>query len=62
MDKLLLVEDDEPLALGIEFTLKDEGYEIFRTSTVKETKDLLQKEQFDLIILDISLPDGNVFL
>jgi len=59
MDRLLLVEDDEPLALGIEFTLKDEGYEVFRASTVKETKDLLQKEQFDLVILDISLPDGN---
>jgi len=59
MDRLLLVEDDEPLALGIEFTLKDVGYEVFRTSTVKETKDLFQKEQFDLVILDISLPDGN---
>jgi len=59
MDRLLLVEDDEPLALGIEFTLKDEGYEVFRTSTVNETKDIFQKERFDLVILDISLPDGN---
>jgi two-component system, OmpR family, response regulator VicR len=59
MNKLLLVEDDESLALGIEFTLKDEGYEVFRASTVKEAKTLFESQKFDLIILDINLPDGN---
>lgn len=59
MNKLLLVEDDEALALGIEFTLKDEGYEVLRVDTVSQGKDLFQKEKFDLILLDINLPDGN---
>lgn len=59
MNRLLLVEDDEPLALGIEFTLKDEGYEVFRASTVNEGKALLKQGGFDLILLDINLPDGN---
>lgn len=59
MSTLLLVEDDEALALGIEFTLRDEGYNLFRTSTVSESKCLLEKERIDLIILDINLPDGN---
>ncbi|MGF7059308.1 response regulator transcription factor [Brassicibacter mesophilus] len=59
MSRLLLVEDDESLALGIEFTLRDEGYEVFRTSTVERTKSLLNNEKFDLIILDVNLPDGN---
>lgn len=59
MHKLLLVEDDEPLAIGIEFTLKDAGYEVSRTSTVEGAKEIFAKEQFNLIILDINLPDGN---
>lgn len=59
MNKLLLIEDDEALALGIEFTLKDEGYEVFRGATIAEGKNLFEKEEFDLILLDINLPDGN---
>ncbi len=59
MNRLLLVEDDEPLSLGIEFTLKDEGYEVFRASTAAQGREWFLKEQFDLIILDVNLPDGN---
>lgn len=59
MNRLLLVEDDESLALGIEFTLKDEGYEVIRVATVEEAKKVLNSEEFSLIILDINLPDGN---
>lgn len=59
MNKLLLVEDDESLAIGIEFTLKDEGYMVFRASTFAEAKMLFDSEQLNLIILDINLPDGN---
>ncbi|AGK98709.1 response regulator transcription factor [Clostridium pasteurianum] len=59
MYRLLLVEDDEPLAIGIEFTLKDAGYEVLRTSTVERTKKIFQKEKFQLVILDVNLPDGS---
>jgi DNA-binding response OmpR family regulator len=59
MYRLLLVEDDEALALGIEFTLKDEGYEVLRASTFDEGKRIFGDEKFDLIILDVNLPDGN---
>ncbi|MDF2881225.1 MAG: DNA-binding response regulator [Clostridiaceae bacterium] len=59
MSKLLLVEDDESLAIGIEFTLKSEGYEVLRASTVINGEKLFNNEQFDLIILDVNLPDGN---
>lgn len=59
MNKLLLVEDDEALALGIEFTLKDEGYDVLRVDTLSQGRNLFQKEKFDLILLDINLPDGN---
>lgn len=59
MSRLLLVEDDMSLALGIEFTLKDEGYDVIVASTVKEAKEIISKEKLDLIILDVNLPDGN---
>lgn len=59
MNKLLLVEDDEALALGIEFTLRDEGYEVFRASSLGEGKTIFESEKLDLVILDVNLPDGK---
>ncbi len=59
MYRLLLVEDDSALAAGIEFTLKDEGYEVLTVSTIKDTKKIMEDKEFHLIILDINLPDGS---
>ncbi|NLZ49525.1 MAG: response regulator transcription factor [Clostridiales bacterium] len=59
MSKILLVEDDEALALGIEFSLKDEGYELFRAGTLEEGKRCFEEQVLDLILLDINLPDGS---
>lgn len=59
MNRLLLIEDDEALALGIEFTLVDEGYEVLKASTFGDGKRLFETEHIDLIILDVNLPDGN---
>ena len=59
MSSLLLVEDDESLALGIEFSLNDGGYKVSKASGVEEGKKLFHLEQFDLILLDVNLPDGN---
>ncbi|CDI49959.1 response regulator transcription factor [Clostridium tetani] len=59
MNKILLLEDDEALALGIEFTLKDEGFNVIRCASVEEAIDIFNKYKFDLLILDVMLPDGN---
>lgn len=59
MNSILLVEDDEALGLAIEFSLKNEGYEVVRATSVKEAKNLFEHHAFDLSILDIGLPDGN---
>lgn len=59
MYNILLVEDDEALAMGIEFSLKDEGYEVLRAATAEEAKNRFQSEKADLILLDVNLPDGN---
>ncbi|MBG9737025.1 transcriptional regulator [Paenibacillus alvei] len=59
LSSILLVEDDEALGLAIEFSLKNEGYEVVKASSVKEAKHQFDHRTFDLIILDIGLPDGN---
>ncbi|WP_260288680.1 response regulator transcription factor [Peribacillus aracenensis] len=59
MDKILFVEDDEALAMAIEFSLKGERYEVIRVSTVKGAKQQYDNNSFDLVVLDVGLPDGN---
>lgn len=59
MNKILLVEDDEALALGVEYTLKEEGYDTHRVSTIKDGKAVIDSNYYDLILLDINLPDGS---
>jgi len=59
LNRILLVEDDDSLALGIEFALKDEGYEVKRTATLRGGREIFESEDFNLIILDINLPDGS---
>ena len=59
MDRILLVEDDRALALGIEFTLTEQKYAVQRAATARAAKELFDQKNFDLIILDINLPDDN---
>lgn len=59
MNRILLLEDDEALALGIEFTLKDEGFSVTRCASVEEAIGTFDGDKFDLLILDVMLPDGN---
>jgi two-component system response regulator VicR len=61
MVKVLLVEDDESLNRGISFKLSREGMKVFSTSSIKEAREIFNKESIDFIILDVGLPDGNGF-
>lgn len=59
-DKILLVEDDFALAMGTEYALQAEGYEVLHAGKISDAKKALEKEP-DLILLDVMLPDGNGF-
>lgn len=59
MNNILLIEDDKALSLGIEFTLKDEGFNVLSASSFESGKNLYDNNNVDLVILDINLPDGN---
>lgn len=54
--KILLVEDEEALAVGLEFNLTEEGYSVIRAEDGRKALELFEKQEFDLIILDIMLP------
>jgi len=59
--RILLVEDEESLAVGLEYNLIEEGYIVNWANNGREAIDLFEKEKFDLIILDIMLPYVNGF-
>jgi DNA-binding response OmpR family regulator len=57
--KILLVEDEETLAVGLEFNFSDEGYSVDRAKDGKEALEKLNSKEYDLIILDVMLPYYN---
>lgn len=59
--KLLLVEDDLSLINGLSFAIQKQGYELNIARTGHEAKTLLENTVYDLVILDVSLPDDNGF-
>lgn len=59
--QILLVEDNVNIAKGLVYSLEQKGYNVTHTENVKKTIEILENKQIDLIILDISLPDGNGF-
>ena len=61
MKQILLVEDDLSLIGGLSFAVKKEGYGIEVARTCLEADRLLSDGRYDLLILDVSLPDGSGF-
>ena len=61
MSQILLVEDDTMIASGITYALEMEGYEVSNATTIADACLFMEKEQFDLAILDMQLPDGSGF-
>ena len=54
--KILVVDDEALLVKGIRFNLKSEGYDVITGSNGQEAVELTQKEQPDLIVLDVMMP------
>lgn len=59
-EKILLVEDDFALAMGTEYALQTEGYQVIRAGNIDSARKAL-KQVPDLILLDVMLPDGTGF-
>lgn len=61
MKKILLVEDSDSIILGLKYSLEQENFNVRVTKTEEDSKKIIETEDFDLILLDITLPDGNGF-
>ncbi len=59
--KILVTEDDAFLRDGLCEMLKKEGYNVVTAGTIDDAKECFLKEHFNLVILDVMLPDGNGF-
>ena len=57
--RLLLVEDDAPLAAGLAATLRLGGYAVDAVATAADARAAVAVQTFDAVILDLNLPDGD---
>ena len=56
---IFLLEDDDAIALGLCYSLQNEGYNVTLAKSVSEATDIVEKNDFALYILDLTLPDGS---
>ncbi|MBP3538452.1 MAG: response regulator transcription factor [Oscillospiraceae bacterium] len=61
MCKILLLEDDLALINGLSFAFKKENYELDVARTLAEAGNMWADGKYDLLILDVALPDGTGF-
>lgn len=56
---IFLLEDYDAIALGLCYSLQNEGYNVTLAKSVSEATDIVEKNDFALYILDLTLPDGS---
>lgn len=61
MNRILLLEDDLSLINGLSFAFSRQGFEADVARTVREADLLWAEGKYDLLVLDVSLPDGSGF-
>lgn len=59
MKTALLVEDDKTIVMGLEYTLRQEGYDVIVCYNAAQAEKAVNASHFDIAILDLSLPDGS---
>lgn len=61
MNKILLLEDDLSLVNGLTFAFHKQGFDLTVVRTLREADAAWAKGKYDLLVLDVSLPDGSGF-
>ncbi len=59
--KVLLVEDEEAILMGLKYCLEQEGFICYTATCGEEAIDIAKRETLDLTLLDLNLPDMNGF-
>lgn len=59
MNRILIVEDDRDIVSNLEVLLRAEGFVVKTVCSRRDAQKATEGENFDLILLDLNLPDGN---
>ena len=59
MIKILIVEDDKNILNTLTYYLQNEGFSVKTAQNINKAIDIIKNEQFNIVLLDITLPDGN---
>jgi two-component system copper resistance phosphate regulon response regulator CusR len=61
MSKILIADDNKAIAMTLQLKLIQEGFEVKLVENGKDALSLLESEKFDLVILDLIMPEVNGF-
>lgn len=59
MKRIFFVEDDTSLIQGLSFAMQKQGYAVDVARTYRDAEQMWQNGNYDLVVLDVSLPDGS---
>ncbi len=59
MKRIFLLEDDPLITKGLRFTLQSEGFALVSCAALREAREAVFAEPFDLAVVDLTLPDGS---
>ena len=59
MKTILIVEDNEAIIKGLKYLLEQEQFQVIACKSIEETMNIIGKQDIDLVVLDITLPDGS---
>lgn len=61
MIRILIIEDDRHIAEGLQYLLENEGFYVETAYTEEKGREALENGDFHLLLMDVTLPDGNGF-
>lgn len=56
---IFLLEDDDAIAMGLSYSLENEGYTVTVAKSVSQALEIINKKKFSMYLLDLTLPDGS---
>lgn len=59
MKNILMIEDDSTIAFAVKYAVEQEGFNLDISQNLEKSRKILKSKGYDLILLDVMLPDGN---
>lgn len=59
MRNILMIEDDSTIAFAVKYAVEQEGFNLDIAENIENARKIVNSKEYDLILLDVMLPDGN---